>query len=70
MLTNDVIIIQFSAGTLNKITYKTYISDFSPVEKWQNNIILLLIYDMTVVHYLQAGSRSCHLTDSTEAVKA
>ena len=54
MLTNDVkmtsIIIKLSAGTQNKIPYKTYISNFSYVENWQNNIILLLIYDMTLVY--------------------
>jgi len=48
-LHDEVIIIKLSAGTRNKIPYKRYMSDFSYVENWQNNIILLLISDTTLV---------------------
>jgi len=31
---------KLAAGTRNKISYKTYISDFLYSEKWENGIIL------------------------------
>ena len=44
---NDVIFVKISLNVANEIPYKTYISDF---ENWQNDIVLLLIYDTTLVY--------------------
>ena len=45
-----VIFVKISQNVANEIPYKNiYISDFSDFENWQNDIILLLIYDTTLV---------------------